>query len=233
MAQNNFRTNISLNKKQLLEAKLQVIAGSHSSPEEGMIWYNSTTGVKRPEVHNGSAVKRLAFTDDVQAASDAATLQGATLAQVRDRGTHTGTQTAATISDFAAAVAAAIPSAYATDAEVTTAINNVLNGAPAALDTLDELAAALGDDASFATNITNLVNARAKHYSQNIGDGSTLAYTVTHNLNTRATTVSLMDNTTFEEFDAQVSKPTVNTHVITFDAPAPAANSVLVTITGK
>jgi hypothetical protein len=43
----------------------------------------------------------------------------------------------------------------ATTSYVTTQINNLINGAPGALDTLDELAAALGDDASFASTLTN------------------------------------------------------------------------------
>ena len=43
----------------------------------------------------------------------------------------------------------------ATTSYVTTQINNLINGAPGALNTLDELAAALGDDASFATSVTN------------------------------------------------------------------------------
>jgi hypothetical protein len=42
---------------------------------------------------------------------------------------------------------------YATETFVTTSINNLVNSAPAALDTLNELAAALGDDAAFATTI--------------------------------------------------------------------------------
>ena len=46
---------------------------------------------------------------------------------------------------------------YATTSYVTTQINNLINGAPGALDTLDELAAALGDDASFATTVTNSI----------------------------------------------------------------------------
>ena len=43
----------------------------------------------------------------------------------------------------------------ATTAFVAAAITAVINGAPGALDTLNELAAALGNDASFATTITN------------------------------------------------------------------------------
>ena len=45
----------------------------------------------------------------------------------------------------------------ATQSYVTTQINNLINGAPALLDTLDELAAALGDDANFASTITTSI----------------------------------------------------------------------------
>jgi hypothetical protein len=38
--------------------------------------------------------------------------------------------------------------------DITTAINNLVDGAPSALDTLNELAAALNDDASYASTIT-------------------------------------------------------------------------------
>lgn len=37
----------------------------------------------------------------------------------------------------------------------------ILDGAPSALDTLNELAAALGDDANYATTITNALAAKA------------------------------------------------------------------------
>ena len=39
----------------------------------------------------------------------------------------------------------------------------MIDGAPGALDTLNELAAALADDASFSTTITNLINANETH----------------------------------------------------------------------
>ena len=48
-------------------------------------------------------------------------------------------------------------SGYATQSYVTTQINNLINSAPAALDTLNELAAALNDDPNFATTITNSI----------------------------------------------------------------------------
>ena len=42
---------------------------------------------------------------------------------------------------------------------ITTAINSLVGGAPAALDTLNELAAALNNDSNFAANVTNLITA--------------------------------------------------------------------------
>jgi hypothetical protein len=46
---------------------------------------------------------------------------------------------------------------YATPSDITTAINNLVDSAPGALNTLNELAAAIGDDANFATTITNSI----------------------------------------------------------------------------
>jgi len=51
--------------------------------------------------------------------------------------------------------------AKATPADVTTAVNAVIDAAPSALNTLNELAAALGNDASFATTVTNALAAKA------------------------------------------------------------------------
>jgi hypothetical protein len=44
---------------------------------------------------------------------------------------------------------------------INDAVNAVVASAPAALDTLDELAAALGDDADYAATITNALAAKA------------------------------------------------------------------------
>jgi hypothetical protein len=49
----------------------------------------------------------------------------------------------------------------ATTEFVTTSINNLINAAPGALNTLDELAAALGDDENFATTITSSIALKA------------------------------------------------------------------------
>lgn len=67
----------------------------------------------------------------------------------------TGTPTAPT------AVAGTNTTQLATTAFVAAAVAALLNSAPGALDTLDELAAALGDDANFATTVTNLLALKA------------------------------------------------------------------------
>ena len=59
----------------------------------------------------------------------------------------------------------------ATTAFVSTAVANVIDSAPGALDTLNELAAALGDDANFATTITNSIAAVQSDVDQNELDG--------------------------------------------------------------
>ena len=48
-----------------------------------------------------------------------------------------------------------------TNTEITNAVNGVLDGAPAALDTLNELAAAIGDNANYAASITTALSLKA------------------------------------------------------------------------
>ena len=66
----------------------------------------------------------------------------------------TGTPTAPTAS------AATNNTQIATTQYVTTAITNLIGGAPGALDTLNELAAAINDDASYASNITTALGGK-------------------------------------------------------------------------
>ena len=52
-------------------------------------------------------------------------------------------------------------STYATETYVDTAVSNLVDSAPATLDTLNELASALGDDANFSTTVTNSLAGKA------------------------------------------------------------------------
>lgn len=47
--------------------------------------------------------------------------------------------------------------------EITAALNAAIDGAPGALDTLNELAAAIGDDASFASTVTTALGNRVRY----------------------------------------------------------------------
>ena len=51
-------------------------------------------------------------------------------------------------------------SGLASETYVDTAVSNLVDSAPVTLDTLNELAAALGDDASFSTTVTNSIAAK-------------------------------------------------------------------------
>lgn len=59
-----------------------------------------------------------------------------------------------------------------TDAAISTAVNTLIGGAPGLLDTLDELSAALGDDANFASTVTSALSGKvdAASLSESIDD---------------------------------------------------------------
>ena len=84
------------------------------------------------------------------------------VASTTDLGTFTGT----TIDNNQSIKAALQALETAIESEASsraTAISDLVDGAPAVLDTLNELAAAINDDASFVTTITNLINDNETH----------------------------------------------------------------------
>ena len=77
------------------------------------------------------------------------------------------------------------------------------------------------------------LSGRSNFYSQDIGDGVTTNFTITHNLGTRDVIVYFRDNATNEINDAlDQSEAAVATNVnqVTFSIPAPATNSLRVFI---
>jgi hypothetical protein len=68
------------------------------------------------------------------------------------------------------------------DSEISGAVSGILDGAPAALDTLNELAAAINDDASYASTLTtalgNKANSSDVYTRVELGDPSTNYVTV-------------------------------------------------------
>lgn len=98
---------------------------------------------------NGNAADLTALTTTsktslVSAINEVAASVGSAGASINDTGTST----------------TSVWSSSKTDSAITSAVAAVVDTAPTALNTLNELAAALGDDASFATNVTNLISAR-------------------------------------------------------------------------
>ena len=80
--------------------------------------------------------------------------------------TDLGTFTGATIDNNQSIKAALQALETAIETESTnrsTAINNLVDGAPGLLDTLNEIAAAIGDDENFITTITNLIDDNETH----------------------------------------------------------------------
>lgn len=78
-------------------------------------------------------------------------------ASLRDRTTHTGEQAISTITGLATALAG-----KATPADVAAALAGLVDSSPGTLDTLNELAAALGDDPAFATTVSTALGNRLK-----------------------------------------------------------------------
>ena len=84
------------------------------------------------------------------------------VASTTDLGTFTGT-TIDNNQSIKQALQALETAIEAETAARGTAISNLVDGAPALLDTLNEIAAAINDDENFVTTITNLIDANETH----------------------------------------------------------------------
>lgn len=92
------------------------------------------------------------------------------------RANHTGSQAASTISDFATAADARVAllvddvtpstssvySSSKTDSQIAAEVAALVDSSPGNLDTLNELAAALGDDPNFATTVSTALGNRVR-----------------------------------------------------------------------
>lgn len=145
------------------------------------------------------------------------------VADAKARANHTGTQLAATISDFSTAV----------DARIAT----VVDGAPTALDTLNELAAALGDDPNFAASVATSLSdldtrldavegsSAAASFKQTFGDGAASTYTITHNLGSIDVMVEVIRLADGQTVYPVPQRTSVNAVSLDFGATVPASNS--------
>lgn len=114
---------------------------------------------------------------------------------------------------------------YATLTYVDNAVANLVDAAPGALDTLNELAAAIGDDANFSSTITTSLASKAAanhtHTFQEITNGTA---TVTGNLTLDASTggVIISGGTSSGSLTLNCEN---NTHGVTIQSPAHSENA--------
>ena len=124
----------------------------------------------------------------------------------------TGTPTAPTAS------AGTSNTQIATTAYADTAVSNLVDSSPAALNTLNELAAALGDDANFSTTVTNSIGTKLNASAVStfggtlIDDADAAAARTTLGLGTAATATA--DNNTFVLNPTSVHVPNTKTIVL-------------------
>ena len=106
---------------------------------------------------------------------------------------------------------------------VTTQINNLIANAPAALNTLDELAQALGDDASFATTVTNSLAEKKKEVAASISTNTNMIAGVRYFVTSASALTLTLPGT-----------PSVNDQIDIFDASGNASTyNITVARNGK
>ncbi len=108
----------------------------------------------------------------------------------------------------------------------------LVDSAPSTLDTLNELAQALGNDPNFATTVTNNLAQKTDKFSATVGDGVVTSYVLTHNLNSRDVVVMIRETASpYAQVITDVEMTTVNTVTVKF-ATAPTSGQYTVTIIG-
>lgn len=117
------------------------------------------------------------------------------------------------------------------NAYTDTKVAELVASSPGTLDTLNELAAALGDDPNFATTITNLIATKTKKGSADIGNGVATVFNIAHNLNTVDITVNIRESATGSLVLADVQTTDANTVKVSF-ATAPSTNQYRATVVG-
>lgn len=128
-------------------------------------------------------------------------------------------------------------------ADVDARVQVVVDAAPAALDTLNELAAALGDDANFAATVNGQLtsldgrvdaleaSSGTAGYKANIGDNALSTFTVTHGLGTVDVVVNVVEVATGQTVYPVVTRTAPNTTSVDFGSTVPTANQFRVLVT--
>jgi len=91
-----------------------------------------------------------------------------------------------------------------------TQIANLINGAPGTLDTLEELATALNDNASFATNLTNVVNTKLNISDFNTSWDTRFSTKTTNNVPEGLSNLYYTTSRANTDIDARITQPYIN-----------------------
>ena len=223
-------TNLDLNKNQVLNIILHKLTAAPANPVAGQMYYNTVT--KRAFIYNGTewvGMDALGASMTAEDIVDAINDSEYTI----DIDNITGLQAALNAKETPSGAQSKADAAYNSAKSYTdTALADLVGSAPAALDTLYELAAALGDDPTFATTITNLIAQKTGKYTAAVGDGTTTVFTITHNLGSRDVVVSIRETSSpYAQVYTDVEMTTENSITLRF-AEAPSSNQYTVTVVG-
>jgi hypothetical protein len=132
------------------------------------------------------------------------------------------THSAAQVTDFTTSVQTLVDASIAA----------LVDSSPTTLNTLNELAAALGDDPNFATTMTTQLGTKNETYAVGVGNGALTTVPVTHNLGTRSVNVAVYETATpFTQVLAEVRHTDTNTVTLIFGV-APTTNQYTVVVQG-
>ncbi len=91
-----------------------------------------------------------------------------------------------------------------------TQVANLINGAPGTLDTLEELATALNDNANFATNLTNVVNTKLNISDFNTSWDTRFSTKTTNNVPEGLSNLYYTTSRANTDIDARITQPYIN-----------------------
>jgi len=223
-------TNLDLNKNQVLNIILHKLTSAPANPVKGQMYFNTVSN--RPFYYNGTEWVGMDALGASMTAEDIVTAINASEHTI-DLDNIAGLQAALDAKETPSGAQSKADAAYNSAKSYTdTALADLVGSAPDALDTLYELAAALGDDPNFATTITNLIAQKTGKYTAAVGDGTTTVFTITHNLGSRDVVVSIRETASpYAQVYTDVEMTTENSITLRF-AEAPSSNQYTVTVVG-